>query len=96
MFANADYVVTDSFHGTAFSINFNRQFICIPAPRFNSRLESILELVGLEERLLWEQDDFEIINRKIDYSKINPVIECERRKSDKFIQEILRLQSASC
>lgn len=96
MFANADYVVTDSFHGTAFSINFNRQFICIPAPRFNSRLESILELVGLEERLLWEQDDFEIINRKIDYSKINSVIECERRKSDKFIQEILRLQSASC
>lgn len=91
LFANADYVVTDSFHGTAFSINFNRQFICVPAPRFNSRLRSVLGLVGLEDRLLNDEDDFEIINRMIDYTKINYIIEKERNMSDEIINDILAL-----
>ena len=37
--AHAEYVITDSFHGTAFSINFNKQFVCVRAPKYNSRLE---------------------------------------------------------
>ena len=92
LFAHADYVVTDSFHGTAFSINFNRQFICIPAPRFNSRLESVLELAGLSERLLWENDDFSIINKEISYESINKTLKEEREHSDKFITEIINIK----
>ena len=91
MFANADYVVTDSFHGTAFSINFGRQFICIPAPRFNSRLESVLSLVGLEKRLLGEKNDFTIIDEVIDYSEISPILTAERSAANDFIDNILAL-----
>lgn len=91
MFANADYVVTDSFHGTAFSINFGRQFICVPAPRFNSRLESVLSLVGLEKRLLGEKNDFKIIDEVIDYSVIDPILTTERSAADGFIEKILAL-----
>lgn len=91
LFENAEYVVTDSFHGTAFSISFGRQFICVPAPRFNSRLSSILELIGESDRLLQEEDNFEIINRKIDYTKVEEILEIERQKADKFIDDIINL-----
>lgn len=91
LFENADYVVTDSFHGTAFSINFGRQFICVPAPRFNSRLNSILDLIGESDRLLGDKDNFDIINRKIDYIKVDSIIEEERKKAFGFVDRVLSL-----
>lgn len=86
LFANADYVVTDSFHGTAFSINFNRQFICIPAPRFNGRLESILGLFKIEERLIQDGNYDTIIKSNIDYEKVNTILQAEREKSYGFMR----------
>lgn len=91
LFENAEYVVTDSFHGTAFSINFGRQFICVPAPRFNSRLNSILNLIGESDRLLGDRDDFNIIDRKVDYKKVDKIIDEERRKSYDFVDYMLSL-----
>ena len=79
--AHAEYVITDSFHGTAFSINFNKQFVCVRAPKYNSRLESILNLVGLNERLFKSEIDLEIANKAIIYSKINKIIDENRRIS---------------
>lgn len=55
---HADYVITDSFHATAFSINVNTQFISIYPNDYSSRLGSILKLVGLEDRHLLSYDDF--------------------------------------
>lgn len=91
LFENADYVVTDSFHGTAFSINFGRQFICVPAPRFNTRLNSILDLIGETDRLLGDKDDFDIINKKVDYKKVNKIIDEERKKAFDFVDHVLSL-----
>lgn len=91
LFENAEYVITDSFHGTAFSINFERQFICVSAPKFNSRIKSILDLIGEPDRLLDEVDYFKIINKKIDYNKVNKIIEKERRKAEIFIDKVIRL-----
>ena len=87
LFANADYVVTDSFHGTAFSINFNRQFICIPAPRFNTRLESILGLFKIEERLVRDGKYDKIIKNNIDYENVHTILQIERQKSYSFINQ---------
>ena len=54
---HADYVCTDSFHGTVFSINYNRTFFTFK--RFNkkatlstnTRITSLLSTLGLEDRL---------------------------------------------
>lgn len=66
---NAKYVVTDSFHGTAFSIIFNRSFITI---RLNDghdgRAESLLNSLGLSDRM---KEDIEGYREKIEYSEIN-------------------------
>ena len=60
----ASYVITDSFHGTAFSINFNREVIDIYPNEFSTRLSSILKWAGLSCRHLESFDDFEIRKRK--------------------------------
>lgn len=87
----ADYVVTDSFHGTAFSINLNRQVIVVRAPRYNSRIESILRLSGLlETRMVGSvEEGLEAIKTPIDFQKVNPRIEEARNKSFSYLRGAL-------
>ena len=50
---NAEYVVTDSFHGTAFSILFNKpQYIYIAKPKASTRIYSLMNMLGLKERII--------------------------------------------
>lgn len=52
---DADFVVTDSFHGMAFSINFNKPFVVIAnKKRGVSRFESLLSKTGQTSRLLYD------------------------------------------
>lgn len=90
LISGAQMVITDSFHETAFSINFERQFVAFRAPRFNSRLESILRLTGLEERLLPADVDVDQIQlQPIDYKIVTAIIEKQRDKSFAFLKEAL-------
>ncbi len=51
-FAQADFVVTDSFHGTVFSIIFNKPFVVLPNKgRGVARFESLLKDISLENRI---------------------------------------------
>lgn len=51
--SNADFVVTDSYHGCIFSIIFKKQFIVIENPqRGNDRFETLLRSLGLENRII--------------------------------------------
>ena len=86
----ADCVVTTSFHGTAFSINFNRQFWVYEPVRFSTRLNSILELTGLRHRVLQDVISDEMIGRDIDYSEPNRILHAERRKSHDFLLQALK------
>lgn len=69
---NADYVVTNSFHGVAFSINLEKQFVAVKRRKYNNRLDSILEITGLMDRYINYDNHFD--NRKdIDYSNVNKI-----------------------
>lgn len=73
-FMDAEYVVTDSFHGVAFSIIFNKPFIAIGNyDRGLARFTSILNMFGLQERLIFSINELtsQIINRPIDFTKVN-------------------------
>lgn len=91
LFYYAEFVVTNSFHGLAFSINLEKQFIIVPRNEFNSRIESLLRLVGLEDRLISSEEMLFKYADRIDYKKINHVLNCERKKADKFINEICEI-----
>ncbi len=83
---NAKYVLTDSFHGTAFCINFKKQFLTFPAPRFNSRIDSLLTLFGLEERKYNNQLlDLSLIKKIINFDEVKTKLDVERNRSRKFL-----------
>lgn len=92
--ANAEYVVTDSFHGIALSINLNRPFICVPAPAYNCRLESLLRLLGLSHRLIKGDIPDHVLDAvgDMDYDQINRILEQEKRKSRDFLNRALEGQ----
>lgn len=91
---HSTYFITDSFHGTAFALNFNRQFIeILPNNKTGSRNQSILQLTGLQDRIVTDYNDFSISNKKIDYESVNAVLRNEREKSMSIMHDLC---SAHC
>lgn len=69
-FRDAAFVITDSFHGTAFSINFNKDFYVFGnAQRGNSRFDSLLGQLGLQDRIIKAQ--IPVTECGIDWVKVN-------------------------
>lgn len=88
IFNQAVYVITDSFHGTAFSINFNIPFTTLlnPVSNINSRALSILKLTGTESRLIYDDGSNKAPDTlNLDFAPINKVIERERKSSLEFL-----------
>ncbi|CDE14313.1 putative uncharacterized protein [Clostridium sp. CAG:470] len=89
LFQNAEYVLTDSFHATVFSIIFNRKFVDILPGKTSARITSILKLTGLQDRILTKYDDFSFINKNIDFSECNTIIENERKRSIELLKKAI-------
>lgn len=87
---NADYVVTNSFHGVCFSINFNRQFISVSRKNYNVRIQNILTKFGIEARVYSEGTPMEQYLKPIDYTEINKWLRAEREKATKWLKEVLK------
>ena len=91
LFYYADFVVTNSFHGLAFSLNLEKQFIMVPRNEFNSRIESLLRLCSLSERLVSsEEDALKYASQVIKYGSIEQILETEKRRADEFIELSLK------
>ena len=88
---NAGYVITDSFHGTAFSLNFGRQFYIFYPPNYSTRLQSILELTGNLDRVVNKTDQEMFALPSIDYASVNEVLKAEREKAQDFVDRVLSL-----
>lgn len=88
----ADFVITNSFHGTAFSINLNKQFYVYMPTGFGTRILSILKMSNLESRLLKADEIVSLskIEAKIDYSEVNEILDTERLKSYDFLKNALK------
>ena len=85
----AEFVITNSFHGTAFSINLNKQFWVYMPTGFSTRISSILDLCGLRGRLLDQLITDEQIDKSIDYEPVNEILKSERRKSIDFLTKAI-------
>lgn len=93
--ANAEFVVTDSFHGTALSIVLRRPFVCCPKKQQlnqekNIRLTNLLEQTGLAKQLV---DDLDSISEKlhVDFLSVNDSIEQYSSRSLQWLEESLNL-----
>ena len=89
LFYYADYVVTNSFHGLCFTINFGKQFVAIKRNEFNTRLECLLETFNISDRMVSVENYKEICNQEIDYKPINDILFEKRRCADDFLEKAL-------
>ena len=90
-FKHCKYLITDSFHGTSFALNFNKQFqVILCKDNTGSRILSVLKLTGLENRLTHDLSDLDTIyGDTIDYDRVNAIIAREREESYKILKSIL-------
>ena len=83
----ADYVITDTFHGTIFSTNLEKNFVVIN--RNKQKVNNFLKMVKLDDRLVNEENISKKFDTSIDYSYCNRKIKEFRKESLKFIKEYL-------
>ena len=76
LIANADYVITNSFHGSALSVIFHKQFVVFPIvgllSSMNERIENIANIFALKDRIYSNQMN-DLFN-PIDWEKVDSVI----------------------
>ena len=86
--ANAEAVITNSFHGTVFSILFQKQFVSVKIASTSSRAENLLNLVGLEDRFVNDDEIVSVMDKPIDYPKALARLDTARQDSLCYIHDI--------
>ena len=88
-FRDAQYIVTDSFHGTVFSLIFRKQFYCFYNPgRGNGRMDSLKLLTGLNDRFI--SSSTELTEKPIDFLDFTARIETMKQQSIDFLEKELQ------
>ena len=85
---HAKFVVSNSFHATAFSLIFQKQFVVFNrSESINTRMRDVLGLVGLTKQLMTE---FDRKVQKINYTKVDGKLDRAIMKSKRYIAEVLK------
>ena len=86
---NAKYVITDSFHCTAFCILFHRQFIVIMPPQYSIRISDFLKEINLSDRILTDFNVYNLIDKQIDFAPIDKWLEYKREHTVDFLKSAI-------
>lgn len=90
LFSSAKFIISSSFHGTAFSIIFNKNFVTMPHKETSSRMTDLLHLLGLEDRILNGVNELENnLKLEINYDVVNRKLEDLKELSLTFLKESL-------
>lgn len=85
---DATYIVTTSFHGTAFSILLQKKFWVIPCQPNGTRIEDLLTTLYIPKRAVYTLNQFEKKNydEEIDYKKVDSILNAERERSRQWLK----------
>ncbi len=90
---NAEYIITDSYHGFCFSLVFRKEFaVLINRSRGGSRFETLITLLGVGDRKIESISELTSnpkINEPVNYKKISPVIESEAMRCRQWLKDAL-------
>ncbi len=87
LISHAEYVMTTSFHGTAFSILFNKNFYSFIGDK-ERRITWLLKKLGLENRMIGNINAITL--EDIDYGNVNEIIEKERKAAYRYLMDITK------
>ena len=84
---NANYVVSSSFHATAFSVIFKKKFITFPLKNYgnSSRISDFLNIVQIKNRFITSFDELNFDETKIEYEKVEYLLEEYAKKSKEWL-----------
>lgn len=85
--ANADVIITTSFHGLAFSLIFEKEFWVINKG-YNGRLVNLLKSVELSDRMIDDVSSYDV-NSSINFSKVRKYINSEITSTYNYFNTIL-------
>lgn len=93
--AHSSFVVTDSFHATVFSILTHRNFVSVVYRDRRDRAETLLKHLGLESRLVMDENDFnqrqeQLLSTPIDYAAVEQKLAAMRLSSLEFLLKALK------
>lgn len=94
---NADYVITDTFHGSVFSIKYNKQFAVLLRKGHgkvygnNEKLYDLLSRFGIADRVVNDKKIDDVIHNNIDYDSINRQIQTQKDRSISYLKKSLGL-----
>lgn len=84
----ADYIITDTFHGSIFSIKYNRPFATIIRESNKQKLSDLLQRFSVTDREVRDMDELEeILQRPINFDEVNRIIGVETEKSIRYLKE---------
>lgn len=93
-FKNAECIVTDTFHGSIFSIINNKPFIAlVRKSKENSygneeKLTFLLEKLNLRDRITYDVEELsKLMDKNIDYKNTNKIIRDEKKQTMKYLKE---------
>lgn len=87
IFQKATCIITDTFHGSIFSLKYNRNFCTIVREMNKNKLSHLLSQFGLESRIASTPDMLErILSTTIDYTLVNSMLEKEQERSIHYIK----------
>jgi hypothetical protein len=93
LFRCASFALTDSFHGTAFSINMEIPFSTImhtaKSMNRNSRMATLLTKLSVEHRAITSNYVTAQTDLGIDYNNVNRLLSKERKNSERFLEAAL-------
>lgn len=89
-FRDAQYIVTDTFHGTVMSIIQNKPFATFVRNMNSNKLTGLLNQFSLQDREVKDPTKLgSILNQQIDYDSVNILINQEREKSMQYLKNNL-------
>jgi polysaccharide pyruvyl transferase WcaK-like protein len=90
-FSGAEFVVTDSFHGTIFAIIFNRPFIAVGnKDRGLTRFTSLLKTLDLQSRLVSDISEVDqVLSMPVNFDRVNEILRKEKIRSMEFLKQNL-------
>ena len=86
---HAEFVVTNSFHGLIFAVQYRRPFAVFTREQAGSKIAELLELFGLQQHMMVNGD--EILPTLINYDRVHDRIQSAREDSLNFFKNSLRL-----
>lgn len=86
---NAKFVVTDSYHGTIFAMQFRRPFYTFVYEAMKSRIDTLTGMLGIEERIVGRYIAPDRIEEEIDFDGIHHKMNKERQRSLQYLRTAL-------